>query len=441
MANIRAQVNKLSLFKLILMKMASLSKKCQPLAFTGIAAALMEKGQTIHSKFRLKIPSDESCVSKVDAASEEAHILRDTDVFIIDECSQVDKFMLRAIDRCLRDLTGVRDVRFGGKCIILAGDYRQCLPVVKKPSNHRPEIIILKADRQMWQSFERHSLVSNVRADLNANAFKEWCMSIGNGDMLRLPNTSLIRLPDQVICENDLINSVFGEGSITVESLITTNRAILCPTNQDSLEINELILDRLEGALHEQYFSVDSILQTDDGISQPLEYAHQETPNGYPPHALKLKVGAIVMLIKNWNIQLGLCNGTRMRVVQCSSNFIKCAILSGPRKDQEFTFSRVKFYPSEQDTHRIQRFQFPFRLAFAMTINKSQGQTFDKIGILLRTPVFSHGQLYVAVSRVRNFESVSFMVETQPPGDKAQGIIAGNAGIYTQNIVNKTVLL
>ena len=76
-----------------------------------------------------------------------------------------------------------------------------------------------------------------------------------------------------------------------------------------------------------------------------------------------------------------------------------------------------------------------------MTINKSQGQTFDKIGILLRTPVFSHGQLYVAVSRVRNFESVSFMVETQPPGDKAQGIIAGNAGIYTQNIVNKTVLL
>lgn len=422
------------------MKMASINKRCQPLAFTGIAAALMEKGQTIHSKFRLKIPSDESCVSKVDAASEEAELLRNNDVFIIDECSQVDKFMLRAIDRCLRDLTGL-NVQFGGKCIILAGDYRQCLPVVKKPSNHKPETIILKADRRMWQSFERHSLVENVRADLNATAFKLWCLRVGNGEERRLRNTSLIKLPNQVICENDLIDSVFGEGRITQESLVTSNRAILCPTNQDSLEINELILDRLEGDLTEQYFSMDSIYESDDGITYPLEYAHRETPNGYPPHELKLKVGAIVMLIKNWNIPLGLCNGTRMRVVQCGNHFIKCAILSGPRKDQEFTFSRVKFFPSEQDSHRIERFQFPFRLAFAMTINKSQGQTFDKIGILLRTPVFSHGQLYVAVSRVRNYESLCIMVENNPVGDRMQGVIAGEEGVYTQNIVNPTVLL
>ena len=421
------------------MKMASIRKKCQPLAFTGIASSLMEKGQTIHSKFRLKIPSDESCVSRIIAGTEEARLLCENEVFIIDECSQVDKFMLRAIDRVLRDLTGNRDQKFGGKCIILAGDFRQCLPVVKKPSNHRPETICLKADQQMWHSFEKHSLVSNVRADLNANAFKEWCMQIGNGRAQKLPNTSLIQIPDQVICQNDLIDSVFGEGMITLERVLA-NRAILCPTNEDSLEINELILDRLEGDLQNPYFSVDKILPANDGVTYPLELAHQQTPSGYPPHELKLKVGAIVMLIKNWNIPLGLCNGTRMRVVKCNTHFIRCAILSGPRKDQEYSFSKVKFIPGEKDPHRIERFQFPFRLAFAMTINKAQGQTFDKIGILLRSPVFAHGQLYVAISRVRNFESLTVMVETVQRGDKVQGVVAGHNGVYTQNIVNMSVL-
>jgi len=423
------------------MKISSMRKQCQPLAFTGIAASLMEKGQTIHSKFRLKIPSDEACVSRINAGSEEAELLVENDVFIIDECSQVDKFMLRAIDRCLREHTRNRDIKFGGKCIILAGDFRQCLPVVKQPSNHKPETIFLKADRRMWQSFEKHSLVSNVRADLNANAFKEYCIEVGNGDATRLPNSSLIRLPDQVICPNDLIDSVFGVGMITLDRLMTSNCAILCPTNQDSLEINQLIQDRLEGEYHAPYFSVDKILPTNDGVTYPLEYAHQQTPNGYPPHELKLKLGAIVMLIKNWNIPLGLCNGTRMRVTQVNDHFIRCAILSGARKDQEYSFSRAKFSPGQHDHHRIERIQFPFRLAFAMTINKAQGQTFEKIGLLLRTPVFSHGQLYVAISRVRNFESLSVLVQTNPVGDKMQGEIPGHQGIYTMNIVNKTVLL
>ena len=421
--------------------MATLGKACQPLAFTGIAAALMEKGQTIHSKFRLKIPSDEDCLSKIAAGTEEARLLCQNEVFIIDECSQVDKFMLKGIDRSLRDLTGNRHLKFGGKCIILSGDFRQCLPVVKKPSNHQPETICLKADRVMWESFRKFSLITNVRADINADAFKEWCMLVGNGLAPKLPNTSLISIPHQVICQNDLIDSVYGEGQLTLERLQNTNRAILCPTNEDSLEINELILDRLEGRLCDPYFSVDRIQPSNDNVTLPLEHAHQQTPNGFPPHELNLKIGAIVMLIKNWNIPLGLCNGTRMRVVECHRHYIRCAILSGPRKDQEFSFSKIRFIPGERDNHRIERYQFPFRLAFAMTINKSQGQTFDKIGVLLRTPVFAHGQLYVAISRVRNFEGLTFMVHTIRSGDNVQGEVTGQVGIFTQNIVNTFVLL
>lgn len=425
------------------MKMASISKKCQPMAPTGIAATLMEKGQTIHSKFKLTTPKHKAEThSKIDASSELARQLLENDVFIIDEVSQVDRFVLRAIDNCLQDLTGIKRP-FGNKMIILAGDFRQCLPVVAEESRpfHTAENVHLKADTEMWLRFSRLTLVRNRRADVNADAFKEWVMRIGNGLEERINGTSLIRVPDQLLCELDLIESVYGEGVISIDSIRTSNRAILCPTNEDSLEINECILERVEGELVEPYVSVDSIVTTgDDETVIPLEHAHTQTPNGYPPHVLNLKVGAIVMLIKNWNIPMGLCNGTRLRVVQCNRHFIKCAILAGVRKDQEFCFSRVKFSPSDKDTHRIERFQFPFRLAFAMTINKSQGQTFDKIGILLRTPVFAHGQLYVAVSRVRNFQSLTFAVSTIDRGERRQGEVDGQVGTYTQNIVNQAVL-
>ncbi len=92
-----------------------------------------------------------------------------------------------------------------------------------------------------------------------------------------------------------------------------------------------------------------------------------------------MKVGAMIILLKNWSLKEGLCNGTRMRVTQLNQHSIKAAVLRGPNKDKEFLFNRVTFRPSEncRDLIRLVRVQLPFRLAFAMTINKSQGQTFD----------------------------------------------------------------
>jgi len=129
-----------------------------------------------------------------------------------------------------------------------------------------------------------------------------------------------------------------------------------------------------------------------------------------------MKVGAMIILLKNWSLKEGLCNGTRMRVTQLNQHSIKAAVLRGPNKDKEFLFNRVTFRPSEncRDPIRLVRVQLPF----AMTINKSQGQTFDRVGFLLKEPVFSHGQLYVAVSRVRSFDSLKVMVVDIPGGCK-----------------------
>ena len=173
----------------------------------------------------------------------------------------------------------------------------------------------------------------------------------------------------------------------------------------------------------------------------PIEIALRETPNSYPPHSLKLKIGAVIILLVNWAVKDGLCNGTRLRVTHMNLHSIRAAILFGPFKDKEFTFSRKTFAPQNEITeYRLIRTQFPFRLAFAMTINKSQGQTFDRIGILLNTPCFSPGQWYVAASRVRSFDDLKVVIKTILLGNDRQGQIDGFEGCYTKNVVERSIL-
>lgn len=86
---------------------------------------------------------------------------------------------------------------------------------------------------------------------------------------------------------------------------------------------------------------------------------------------------------------------------------------------------------------RIERFQFPLTLAYAITINKSQGQTLDFVGIDLRSACFSHGQLYVALSRCKAFDKVKIRVST----NAEQGKIPQLQGVYTKNIVFRDILV
>ncbi|XP_021953017.1 ATP-dependent DNA helicase PIF1-like [Folsomia candida] len=108
-----------------------------------------------------------------------------------------------------------------------------------------------------------------------------------------------------------------------------------------------------------------------------------------PPHSLHLKVGAIIMLLRNLNTKRGLCNGTRLIVKELKPNLIIAEVISGTANGRFVFIPRIDLAHITPDLPFVlHRRQFPVKLAFAMTINKSQGQTFDKVGLHLPEPVF-----------------------------------------------------
>ena len=159
-----------------------------------------------------------------------------------------------------------------------------------------------------------------------------------------------------------------------------------------------------------------------------------------PPHDLQFKIGAMVILLRNMNIKEGLCNGTRLKVIDIKKYLIYAEIIFGTNKGKRVFIPRIELEPSaEEIPFSFIRRQFPLRVAYAVTINKRQGQSFDGVGIYLTVPVFSHGQMYVAVSRAKNQEMVKIQISkdaTYHPKNKS----SSNKKIYTKNIVYREVI-
>lgn len=148
-----------------------------------------------------------------------------------------------------------------------------------------------------------------------------------------------------------------------------------------------------------------------------MEFHNSLEPSGMPPHILKLKIGASLMIIRNLNPPK-LCNGTRVVIKNMTPNLIETTIISGQYKGESVLIPRTPMISTDTSIE-FKRLKFPVRLAFAMTINKSQGQTPKYAGINLESPCFSHGQLYVTRSRVGN--PIFFIIFA--PEEKTKNIV------------------
>eukprot|EP00106_Octopus_bimaculoides_P007540 XP_014774982.1 PREDICTED: uncharacterized protein LOC106872484 [Octopus bimaculoides] len=176
-------------------------------------------------------------------------------------------------------------------------------------------------------------------------------------------------------------------------------RAILAPKNVAVKKINQQLMHSLPGALH-PYKSVDTIPDKNEVVNYPPEFLNSLEPPGLRPHILALKVGTPVMLLRNLEPPR-LCNGTRLVIKKMMSKVIESILLSGCGKNDDVFIPRIPLTPPGAEIpFTFRRLQFPLRVTFAMSINKSQGQTLSVAGLLLEEPCFSHRQLYVGCLRV-----------------------------------------
>ena len=404
---------------------------------------MIDGGRTSHFRFGLPVPLVNGSQSKIIGQSESAKLLKHAKLIVWDEASMAPRYAYEAVNNLLKDLMKHidiknKDIPFGGKVVLLTGDFRQTLPVVKRGS--QVEIVQTSIKKSsLWREFKQYALNINMRANNNETEFKEWLLKLGNGNLETIDtNEQIIKLPNNVVLDENssLINFVFGD-NIDINDRTIYNKAILCPKNEDAFQLNQEVLNIMPGE-EKTYTSADSVICEDPEEQEniPIEFINSQTPSGFPLHIIKLKIGSVVMLLRNINTTKGLCNGTRLIIKQMSDRILDVEIIDGSNAGYRTFLPRFVLKQNEYDMAiKIQRIQFPIRLSYAMTINKSQGQTFEKIGILLKEPVFSHGQLYVAFSRVRSFEDVKCKITNSVE----QGSIPGKDGIYTKNIIYKSI--
>ncbi|GBN31799.1 hypothetical protein AVEN_235925-1 [Araneus ventricosus] len=306
-----------------------------------------------------------------------------------------------AVDRLLQDLTKCKEP-FGGKVILLGGDFRQVLPVILRGSRTLTVASSLKK-HALWLKFHKLYLTKNMRAFESEREFGAWLL-----DILEKKSGSTIQLPLQYYPSiQGPIHQLYSDidfSSMTPQEL--KDRAVLTVNNERSMEINNKVLEFMPGN-ENVYKAVDMIMSEDtqDQLTFPEEFLNYLTPTGLPPYELKLKRGCIIMLLTNLAPSKGLCNVTRLIITKLQQNIIQAKSIDGT---ETFLIPQIPLIPSQTNMpFKFKRMQFPIRLAFSMTINKSQGQTFEKICLELNEPVFSRGQLYVGLSRARSFESVS----------------------------------
>lgn len=196
-----------------------------------------------------------------------------------------------------------------------------------------------------------------------------------------------------------------------------TSRVILTTKNDFVDQMNDLLITQFPGD-PKTYVSFDETIEPNDQ-SQYEDFLHTLHPAGLPPHKLTLKKYCPVMLLRNLNPCEGLCNGTRLICNDLQKHVISATIATGDFKNKHVFIPRIPLLSSADEKLPVpfKRTQYPLRLCFAMTINKAQGQTLDFVGIYLREPVFSHGQLYVALSRARSSNCIKILIRPPTPDD------------------------
>ncbi|PIA33948.1 hypothetical protein AQUCO_03900069v1 [Aquilegia coerulea] len=311
-------------------------------ASSGIASLLLPGGRTAHSRFKIPLEVDDYSTCNISQKTDLAQLIQRADLVVWDEAPMNHRNIFKAVDKTFRDLMHDADGHiFGGKTILLGGDFRQTLPVVSKGS--REDVVAASISRSyLWSKCQIFILKTNMRLRSNnlspemvkeIEDFSEWVLKLGEG---RIPTRSVnlyddsswIKIPEDLLIENNgdpiqqIVETIYPDVSTRLaEPNYLKDRCILTPTNDCVDSVNQAVLSRIPTASR--------------------IYASADTVFGVPNHLLELKVGIPVMLIRNINPSKGLCNGTRLVVTGLEPMLIRATIITGSKIGSKVTIHRV----------------------------------------------------------------------------------------------------
>ena len=353
------------------------SKSAAVVAPTGVAA-LNVGGQTIHSFF--KLPPDVIDPTQVQVDYKTRELLRHVDVIVIDEVSMVRVDLMAAIDAKLQ-IANRSKLPFGGVQVVMFGDLYQLPPVV--------------TDGELQRYFAH---TYGGAYFFNAPVFKTLDLKI-------YELTNIFRQKDQHFRE--ILNAVRNRTNIA-EALAELNERVNVPIPNSGFITLAGHNSSVSAINHAKLAELSGVERTYEA-----EISGDITTGSYPTEKLlKLKVGAQVMMLKNdqkkparW------VNGTLGVVTQLTANVVRVNIDGVEHTVNKETWEKVRYFYDPEDK-RLEKevvssfTQLPMRLAWAITIHKSQGQTYESVAIDLSDGAFAHGQAYVALSRCKNLEGL-----------------------------------
>lgn len=361
------------------------------LAPTGIAAIAVG-GQTMHSffGFPLEVLGPHS---HLEISYEKRLMIEKADTFILDEVSMVRSDMVDCMDRCLRTIMNTH-APFGGKQVVFVGDLFQLPPVVNRGS----------ADEDMLNDLYGNGMPFFYKARV-----------LKRINLPKIEFQKVYRQDDEVFL--DLLNKM-RVGEARREDLRVLNSRVCSVVDAMEFSVTLTAFNSMADRINEQKLEE---LDEDEYVYDGKIVGDFKRKDALAPERLRLKVGAQVIFCRNDHSGLRkYANGTIAKVVSLGKDSIRVRLESGVVLSVEKVIWENREGVYNEEEHRIESqvvgsyTQYPLKLAWAITIHKSQGMTFDRMHLDLTRGTFAPGQAYVAVSRMRSLDGLTLSNPISP---------------------------